>query len=81
MHKHDGDPLHLYKLPSTAKAPERTIVEGFRLILENNGLPAFGLKRFAHGTTDGANARIQRKCVKFALVTREGFRDLLEIGR
>ncbi len=36
---------------------------------------------FAHGTTVVINALTERKGVKTALITTEGFRDILEIGR
>ena len=36
---------------------------------------------FKHGTTHVINAFVQRKGARTALVTTEGFRDLLEIGR
>jgi len=77
----DGSDLILYKLSSTPEAPEVAIVEGIKTIMTNHNLDAKDIKRFAHGTTVGTNALIERRCGKVALVTSEGFRDLLEIGR
>ena len=77
----DGSDLILYKLSSTPEAPEVAIVEGIKTIMKNHNLDAKDIKRFAHGTTVGTNALIERRCGKVALVTSEGFRDLLEIGR
>lgn len=77
----DGSDLILYKLSSTPWAPEVAIVEGIKTIMKNHNLQAKDIKRFAHGTTVGTNALIERRCGKVALVTSEGFRDLLEIGR
>ena len=37
--------------------------------------------RIIHGTTLVANALIERKGVKTALLTTQGFKDVLEIGR
>ena len=45
------------------------------------GSPPRTVSHLAHGTTVGTNALIQRRGGKVALVTSEGFRDLLEIGR
>ena len=81
INKADGSELILYKLPSTPDAPEQAIIDGLDRILTENNLPASEVIRLAHGTTVGTNAIIQRKCGKVALVTSEGFRDLLEIGR
>ena len=36
---------------------------------------------FGHGTTVGTNALIQHRGVRTGLITTDGFRDLLEIGR
>ena len=46
-----------------------------------HALDAAGVARLSHGTTVGTNALIQRRGGKVALVTTDGFRDLLEIGR
>ena len=71
----DGSDLILYKLSSTPEAPEVAIVEGIKTIMKNHNLNSKDIKRFAHGTTVGTNALIERRCGKVALVTSEGFRD------
>ena len=71
----------LHKLPSTPDRPDRAIVDGIREVLAKHVLDAAGVDRLAHGTTVGTNALIQRRGGRVALVTTEGFRDLLEIGR
>ena len=43
--------------------------------------PASPVSYFGHGTTVATNALIQHKGVPTGLVTTDGFRDLLEIGR
>ncbi|WP_282604351.1 hydantoinase/oxoprolinase family protein [Pelagibius sp. Alg239-R121] len=81
INRDDGSNLLLHKLPSTPDAPEQAIVEGLRMIMEQEGLSAANVRRLAHGTTVGTNALIQRKCGTVGLITSRGFRDLLEIGR
>ena len=71
----------LHKLPSTPERPDRAIIDGIRQVLAAEGLAAAEVSHLAHGTTVGTNALIQRRGGKVALVTSEGFRDLLEIGR
>ncbi|MDQ3662903.1 MAG: hydantoinase/oxoprolinase family protein [Actinomycetota bacterium] len=39
------------------------------------------VKVLAHGTTVGTNTLLERKGARTALVTTEGFRDIIEIGR
>lgn len=71
----------LHKLPSTPERPDRAIIDGIREVLAAEGLAAAEVSRLAHGTTVGTNALLQRRGGRVALVTSEGFRDLLEIGR
>src|SRR3546814_18718728 len=53
-----------------------------RLVVPAAGdAPAAAVTYFGHGTTVATNALIQHKGVATGLMTTEGFRDLLEIGR
>lgn len=70
-----------YKLPSTPEEPDQAIIEGLKVVLEKHSLEASSVVRMSHGTTVGTNALIQRSCGTVAVVTTDGFRDLLEIGR
>ena len=73
--------LLVHKQPSTPGAPDKAIADGLAWLLEHTGLAPSSVARLAHGTTVGTNALIERKVGKVAIVTTEGFRDLLEIGR
>lgn len=57
------------------------VVEGIRRSLEESGTTADEIKFIGHGTTITTNAVIERKGATTALITNEGFRDVLEIGR
>ena len=70
-----------HKLPSTPDRPDAAIIEGIAAVLEEHNLDAANIVRLSHGTTVGTNALIQRKVGTVAVVTNDGFRDLLEIGR
>jgi N-methylhydantoinase A len=65
------------KLPSTPKHPEHAVLAGVRELLGEEET-AFEL---VHGTTVGTNALLERKGARTALVTTEGFEDVVEIGR
>ena len=54
-----------------------TIIEG----LQNNIENLEEIEDIRHGTTIGVNTVIENKGSKTGLITTEGFRDLLEIGR
>ncbi len=74
--------LKVWKVPSTPDDPSRAIaagvVEGLR---EAANVDPSATIYFGHGTTVATNALIQHRGVKTGLVTTDGFRDLLEIGR
>ena len=44
-------------------------------------IPFHEISHLLHGTTTATNALIERSCPSAALVTTEGFRDTIEIGR
>lgn len=71
----------VHKTPSTPHNPAEAILAGLDALAEANGIAAADIARLAHGTTVATNALIQRKGARLALITTEGFRDLLEIGR
>lgn len=50
-------------------------------VLAKTGVAAAEIVVLAHGTTVVINALAERKGVKTALITTEGFRDVLEIAR
>jgi N-methylhydantoinase A len=63
------------KVPSTPDAPDRAVADGLARIGRRD------IRTFSHGTTVATNAVLQRSGARVALVTTEGFEDLLEIGR
>ena len=54
---------------------------GVMNVLRKGAVPLSSVAFLAHGTTLVINALTERKGVKTALITTEGFRDSLEIGR
>src|SRR5215468_8697561 len=78
--------VEVWKVPSTPDDPSRGIAqgvdEGLRRVASNDDAqPAASVSYFGHGTTVATNALIQHRGARTGLVTTEGFRDLLEIGR
>ena len=71
----------VHKTPSTPDDPAAAILAGLDALREQAEIPSDDITRFAHGTTVATNALLQRKGAPVALITTEGFRDLLEIGR
>lgn len=68
------------KVLTTPDDPSLGVIEGVKKILETNNIHASKLQHIIHGTTLVANAIIERRGSKVALITSQGFRDIQEIG-
>jgi N-methylhydantoinase A len=68
------------KVLTTAAAPERGVLAGVGAILRAAGLAADDIAIVIHGTTLATNAVIERKGARTALLTTQGFRDVLAMG-
>lgn len=73
--------LDIWKVPSTPDDPSRGIANGVAEGLSTVGNTAGNIAFLGHGTTVATNALIELKGVATGLITTDGFRDLLEIGR
>ncbi|MFM9108155.1 MAG: hydantoinase/oxoprolinase family protein [Chloroflexota bacterium] len=73
----DTGRIGLAKASSTPPAFARGIMDALR----KSGVPPGSVDRFVHGTTVVINALTERKGAVTALVTTEGCRDVLAIGR
>ncbi len=69
------------KLLTTHDDPSRAVIEGTAHLLDANKLDPGGFSRFVHATTLFTNALVERRGAKTGLLTTDGFRDALEIGR
>src|SRR5688572_9454775 len=72
----DGD-IVTAKVPSTPSDQSVGVLNSVRA----SGLAAADMEAFAHGMTVATNALLERRGARTALITTEGFRDVLEIGR
>src|ERR687885_805033 len=68
------------KILTTPEDPSEAVEKGLSELLEQEGVAASQLATIIHGTTLVANALIERKGVKTALLATEGFRDAVAIG-
>ena len=76
----DGDRRHRVKLLTTYEAPERALLDGVSLLLQEASRTPADVELIVHGTTLATNALIQRRGAATGLLTTEGFRDVLELG-
>ena len=68
-------------MPTTTGEVAAGFINGLRALREEAGVEPETVRLLLHGTTVATNAIIERKLAKTALVTTEGFTDVLEIGR
>jgi N-methylhydantoinase A/oxoprolinase/acetone carboxylase beta subunit len=71
--------LVLTKVPSTPKDLLEGIDTAVRRVLTLAGAPASAVERFIHGTTVATNAVLEQKGAMTAILTTEGFEDVLEL--
>src|SRR5215831_1698870 len=76
-----GAPTRIMKLPSTRKDPSVAVLQALRRMEAEWGLAPRQVVRFVHGTTVATNAVLERKGACIGLITTQGFRDVIEIGR
>ena len=69
------------KVSSTTDDYGRAIVDGLQVLLAEAGVAPSDVSEVLHGTTVATNAILEGKGVPTALVTTEGFRDVLELRR
>ena len=68
------------KVLTTPAAPEKGVLEGVQQVLAKAAMKPADLALVIHGTTLATNAVIERKGAKTALITTEGFRDVLALA-
>lgn len=67
------------KVLTTYAAPEDAIITGMHQVCEKAGVKPSQIEQIIHGTTLATNALIERRGAKTALITTEGFRDVIEM--
>jgi len=68
------------KVLTTTSTPEEAVIAGAREVFASAGIDPASVDLVLHGTTLATNAILERKGAVTALITTEGFRDVLEIG-
>lgn len=73
--------MFVHKLLSSPGQFERSVIKGAKEIIEKYDIDPEEVEFFCHSSTVALNTLVERKGDKTALITTEGFRDVLEIGR
>jgi N-methylhydantoinase A len=80
LDEHTGEMI-IGKILTTPGDPSVAVIQGLQALLAERHLDPAAISTTIHGTTLITNAIIERKGAKTGLVTTQGFRDALEIGR
>ncbi len=72
--------LYNEKVLTTPADPALGVIDGVQRILKAQRVAPGEVRQVIHGTTLVANAIIERQGVRLALITTQGFRDILQIG-
>ncbi|SNT73933.1 hydantoinase/oxoprolinase family protein [Paracoccus seriniphilus] len=67
------------KVLTNYSAPEQAILDGIEIVTRDAGISMSDLDIVIHGTTLATNALIERRGARTALITTEGFRDVIEM--
>ena len=67
------------KVLTTYGAPENAIIDGMHQVCAKAGVGPDQIDQIIHGTTLATNALIERRGAKTALITTQGFRDVIEM--
>lgn len=76
----DGS-IQLTKMTTTRGNPSRAVLAALVMARSEWRVPPASIARFVHGTTVATNAVLERRGARIGLITTEGFRDVIEIGR
>ena len=80
---HDGEhaSTRSVKLLTTPDDPSRAITDGIRRVLDSADITIGQVGTIVHGTTLITNTVLERTGAKVGLITTDGFRDVVEMGR
>jgi N-methylhydantoinase A len=77
----DTSQVAIHKVSTTPDDPSRGIIQGIAEICRDNGIAPGDIDYVLHGTTTATNAVLEHKGARAAMLTNEGFRDIIHIAR
>ncbi|MDP6705768.1 MAG: hydantoinase/oxoprolinase family protein [Alphaproteobacteria bacterium] len=73
--------VEIHKVPTTPEDPSKAAVAGIEDICRRFGVAPAEIDHVLHGTTVATNAVLEYDGAEAGMVTTEGYRDILHIGR
>ena len=81
VYDHASTRFQTHKELTTPADPSEGVITGVRAVFRDTELDYGAVERIVHATTLFTNALIERRGARTALMTTEGFRDILELRR
>jgi len=72
---------HIHKVPTTPDNPALGVLNGIRALCDRFSIAPSSVDHVFHGTTTATNAILEHDGALCGMVTNEGYRDILHIGR
>ena len=77
----DSGEVRVHKAPTSGDDPSEGVIGGITEICDMAGVEPAEISYVFHGTTTATNAILEHRGAEVGLITTEGFRDILHIGR
>lgn len=71
----------IHKVPTTLEDPSKGVVQGILELCEQQNIDKTQIDHVFHGTTIATNAILEYDGAKTGMLTTEGYRDIIHIGR
>ncbi|MEM8952451.1 MAG: hydantoinase/oxoprolinase family protein [Pseudomonadota bacterium] len=73
--------IAVHKVPTTPDQPAKGVMAGIAALCEGHAIDPTSIDHVFHGTTIATNAMLEHKGAKTGMITNDGFRDIIHIGR
>ena len=77
----DREHTAIHKVLTTPDDPSEAVITGIRELVAATGAALSEIDFVFHGTTTATNAVLEHKGARAGMITNEGFRDIVHIGR
>ena len=71
----------IHKVPTSPEDPSLAAIRGIRELCAHHEIATEGIDHVFHGTTIATNAVLEHDGARTGMITNEGYRDILHIGR
>ncbi len=77
----ERDETRIHKVPTTPDNPAEGVISGILAMCERFSIPPAAIAHVFHGTTTATNAILEHDGAVAGMITNEGYRDIIHIGR